>query len=378
MDRRAVIGIDASRLSVGQRTGTETYTYQLLSALARLNIDDPIRLYLNAVESADLASMSGEPVCMPFPRFWTHGRLSWEVLRRPPEVLFVPAHVVPAVHPRTVVTIHDLGYLHEAAAHTPSQRRMLDWTTRWSCHAATRIIAISETTKQDLQTAYHIAADRISVIPHGVDPAFHPRANAEIAAIKQRYHLPDDYILAVGTIQPRKNLGRLAAAMKSVERAGLPHRLVIAGKRGWFAEQVDQEIDASGMRNRVQFINYVAQHDLPALYSGAALFCFPSLYEGFGLPALEAMATGVPAVVSNRGSLPEVVGDAAITVDPLDVDALGEVLATLLRDAPRRAELADQGRRRAQGFSWERTARETLAVLRAVRDGTVSRQSSSM
>lgn len=378
MDRRAVIGIDASRLSVGQRTGTETYTYHLLSALAQLGIEDPVRLYLNADEPPDLAFPLGEPVFMPFPRFWTHGRLSWEMLRRPPGVLFVPAHVVPAIHPPTVVTIHDLGYLHEGAAHPAAQRRMLDWTTRWSCRAARHIIAISEATKHDLQTAYAVPANRITVIPHGVDRSFHPRSEAEIAVVKQRYHLPDAYLLAVGTVQPRKNYDRLAGAMRAVEQAGLPHRLVIAGKRGWLADQVNQAIAATGMHHRVQFIDYVPQTDLPALYSGAALFCFPSRYEGFGLPALEAMACGVPAIVSDRGSLPEVVGDAAMVANPDDVDALGEAMVRLLRDGAERARLVEHGRRRAAAFTWEHTARQTLAVLRGVRDGTFSPGLSSM
>ncbi len=378
MNRSAVIGIDASRLSVGQRTGTETYTCQLLTALAQLDIDDPIRLYLNADEPPDLEHPIGDPVFMPFPRLWTHGRLSWEMLRRPPGVLFVPAHVVPAMHPRTVVTIHDLGYLHEGAAHPAGQRRMLDWTTRWSCHAAAHIIAISNATKRDLQTAYHVSDDRITVIPHGVDPSFHPRSNAEIAAVKQRYQLPDHYLLAVGTIQPRKNYGRLAEAMRAVDQAGLPHRLVIAGKRGWLADQVVQAVDASGMRHRVQFIDYVPQADLPALYSGAVLFCFPSRYEGFGLPALEAMACGVPTIVSDRGSLPEVVGDAAIIVEPTNGDILGTAVVRLLRDGAERGRLVERGRERAAEFTWERTARQTLDVLRAVRDGTFSADSSSM
>jgi glycosyltransferase involved in cell wall biosynthesis len=378
MDRPAVIGIDASRLSVGQRTGTETYTYQLLSALARLDVDDPIRLYLNADQPPDLDPPFGESVLMPFPRLWTHGRLSWEMLRRPPGVLFVPAHVVPAIHPRTVVTIHDLGYLHEGAAHPSAQRRMLDWTTRWSCRAAAHIISISEATKRDLQSAYHVPGDRITVIAHGVDASFHPRSSAEITAVKQRYQLPSDYLLAVGTIHPRKNYGVLAEALRAVEQAALPHRLVIAGKRGWLADQVDQAVDASGMRHRVQFIDYVPQADLPALYSGAALFCFPSRYEGFGLPALEAMACGVPAIVSDRGSLPEVAGDAATIVDPTDANALGAAMVKLLRDGAARARLVERGRKRAAAFTWDHTARQTLDVLRAVRAGTFAADSSSM
>src|SRR5262245_55481878 len=226
-----VIGIDGSRLSVGERTGTETYTFQLLSAVSLLPRDDPIRIYVNAEEPpADLPEV-GASVCMPFPRLWTHVRLSWEMQRRPPATLFVPAHVVPARHPRSVVTIHDLGYLYHPDAHPPTTRRMLHWTTKWSVRAAQRVIAISETTRRDLEEHYRLAAGRITVIPHGVDRRFRPVDSAALAELRTRMHLPDRYILFVGTVQPRKNLARLAAALSLVARDGFPHWLVVAGKR---------------------------------------------------------------------------------------------------------------------------------------------------
>ncbi|MGH2559007.1 MAG: glycosyltransferase family 4 protein [Thermomicrobiales bacterium] len=364
--RSRVIGIDASRLSVAERTGTETYTFNLIHALADLRSNDDFRLYLNAaLPPPDLPPL-GDTVSMPFPRFWTHARLSWEMLRRPPEVLFVPAHVVPVLHPRSVVTIHDLGYLHEPEAHPTAQRRTLDWTTRWSCRSARRVIAISDATRRDLLTHYDVPPDRIIVIPHGVKPT---RASEEdVARVRADHDLPPHFILAVGTIQPRKNLGRLARALSELARAGLEQHLVVAGKRGWLANEVEAEIAHSGASHRIALLGYVADDDLAGLYAAADALCFPSLYEGFGLPALEAMAAGCPVVVSNRGSLPEVAGDAAEIVDPLDVGSIAAGLIRVLTDNARRSVLIERGWQRASTFTWARTARETLGVLRAVRD----------
>jgi glycosyltransferase involved in cell wall biosynthesis len=364
-----VIGIDASRALVHERTGTETYTFELLRALAALNPLDDFELYLNASSAPpDLPPDLGPAVCIPFPRLWTHVRLSARLATRPPGVLFVPAHVVPAFHPRTVVAIHDLGYLHFPEAHPPRTRRMLDLTTRWSIRAAREIIAISEATKADLIRSYGIAPARITVVHHGVDPDFHPRSDAEIAPTLNRLGIEGPYVLAVGTYQPRKNFGRLAAAMEKVAAAGLPHLLVIAGKRGWLAEQVDREIAASGQADRITRLGYVASPDLQALYAGASAFCLPSLHEGFGMPVLEAMASGAPVVTSHSTALAEVAGNAALLVDPLDVDAIDAALVRVLTEPKLARILSANGLERASEFTWRAAAEATLAVLRRVRD----------
>ncbi len=366
MHRPPIIGIDASRLAVGERTGTETYTAQLLHHLPPHLTSETVRLYLNSRELPTEAGAPYEAIRMPFPRFWTHGRLSWEITRRPPDILFVPAHVVPLVHPRSVVTIHDLGYLHEPESHPPASRRHLHLSTRWSVHAARRVIAISTATHRDLVRAYGVPEGKIRVVHHGVGPEFRPASREAVAEMKARLGLPARYVLAVGTIQPRKNLGCLAGAMRSVRECDLPHHLVVAGKRGWLAEVVEREVEASGMAGLVHWAGYVSPADLPALYTGADAFCFPSLYEGFGLPALEAMACGVPTLISDRGALPEVAGTAAIVVDAADEQAIGAALVRLLTDADLRRRLVTQGSARAALFTWDRTAAQTLDILREV------------
>ena len=325
-----------------------------------------MRVYLDGRARTPEVAAPLIPVPMPFPRAWTHVRLSWEMRRRPPDALFVPAHVVPLLHPRSVVTIHDLGFLDEPDAHPAVDRRRLDWSTRWSARSARRIIVPSAATAGDLGRRYGVSADRMVVVHHGVDPVFRPLPAAAIAATRQRLGLPPAFVLAVGTVQPRKGLGRLAEAMGIVARAGLPHRLVIAGKRGWLADQVERDLTASGFGERIVRLGYVPSADLPALYGVADLFCLPSLHEGFGLPALEAMACGVPAVLANRAALPEVAGGAALLVDPTNPAAIGAALVRGLTDAPLRERLRRAGLARVAQFTWERSARATWAVLTEV------------
>lgn len=359
-----VIGIDASRLSVTQRTGTENYTYEILRAMARIAPDEAIRLYLNANALPRGIDLPWKRRMIPFPRFWTHGRLSLEMALHPPKLLWVPAHVIPVVHPKSVVTIHDLGYLHAPDAHPDRQRRMLHGTTRWSARAAAHIIAISEATKRDLVDRYRVAPIKISVAPHGVSDRFTRADDGAIAELRSRLHLPAQFVLAVGTVQPRKNYAELARAVAGMRAAGLPHTLVIAGKPGWMADQVEEEIAQAGLSDLVRFLGYVDDADLPALYSAAEMVAFPSRYEGFGLPALEAMRCGTPVVVSNRGALPEVVGDAALIVD---IDSEREVTLALTRVANTpelREGLIERGLERAADFTWERSAQITLDVLR--------------
>jgi glycosyltransferase involved in cell wall biosynthesis len=369
--RTLTIGVDASRARVAQRTGTEQYSVALLHALMALETPHRWRLYAPGSPPADLLPLPPrwEWRALPFPRLWTHVRLSWEMVRHAPDVLFIPAHVVPLIHPRrTAATIHDLGYLHMPEAHPGRSRRYLDWSTRWSVRAARQVIAVSSATKDDLVQTLHVPAEKIVVIHHGVRADFHRPPESVTAATLARLAIPRPYILFLGTVQPRKNLQRLIRAFGRVVAAGLPHALVIAGRLGWLTEPIQAEVATQGLTERIHFTGYVADADVPALYAGADVFAFPSLYEGFGMPALEAMACGVPVVASNTTSLPEIVGDAGLLVDPLDEAAIADALIAILRDDTLRARLIAAGATRVAQFSWERCARETLAVIEAMSD----------
>lgn len=378
------IGIDASRATREQRTGTEGYCLHLLRALLRLDAENAYTLYYNTPPPPGLLPLpaNARQRVMPFPRLWTHGRLSWEMARRAPDVLFVPAHVLPLIHPRRcVATIHDLGYYHEPDAHPPRQRAYLEWATRYNADNATRIIVDSEATRRDLATLLHVPDDKMRVIHLGVDARFQPqRAAARVAAVKQVYGIAGPYILYVGTVQPRKNLVRLIEAFGRVVQAieggyeGMnPYAtesgqglltLVLVGRKGWGCEPIMRAAEEMELGKRVIFPGYASDEDLPALYSGAELFVMPSLYEGFGLPVLEAMACGTPVVASNVSSLPEIAGDAALLADPADSASLARAIIRVLLDPARAAAMRERGLARARQFTWDACARQTLAVLR--------------
>jgi glycosyltransferase involved in cell wall biosynthesis len=368
-----LIGIDASRATVARRTGTENYSLQLIRGLLRQGAGVYWRLYTNRPAPAGLFE-TRDIRSIPFPRLWTHMRLSWEMVRQPPDVLFVPAHVLPLVHPRrSVVTVHDLGYLSYPEAHKAADRRYLDWSTRWNAAQAAAVLADSQATKDDLVRAYRADPGRVHVIYLGRDEALIAVRDPEgLAAVRGRYGLAERYLLYVGTLQPRKNLSRLIDAFArlvgtpagAAEPAGL--QLVLAGRQGWLYDDLYAQVQRLGLAGRVRFPGYVADADLAALYSGALAFIFPSLYEGFGMPVLEAQACGVPVMTSNNSSLPEVAGDAALLVDPHDVDAIAAAMARLAADPVLRADLAERGLANVKRFSWEKCARETLAVLEQV------------
>jgi len=365
-----LIGVDASRALVAQRTGTEAYSLHLIRAL--LNADSPhrFRLYLNAAAPAGL--FPAVPQCelrvMPFPRIWTHLALSAEMLRDPPDVLFVPSHVLPLIHPRrSVVTVHDLGHRTYPKAHTPTQRWYLEWSTRYHVRCATHLIADSEATKADLVRLYGADPEGVTVAYLGVDPTLRPLRDPDVLSrVRHKYGVAGPYLLYVGTLQPRKNLSRLIEAFGSLMRGGAIDpdlTLVLAGKRGWMSKGILTKAGEVGIAGRVRLTGYVDDRDLAALYSGATLFVMPSLYEGFCLPALEAMACGTPVACSHTSSLPEVVGDAAATFDPHDVEDMAAVIRRVLVDGELRAGLVARGHERCVQFTWSACARTVIDTL---------------
>ena len=371
-----IVGIDASRYPGEIRTGTETYSRELFDAMARLTeFPFAVRSYVNQVDQESLANLSrlGEVRRLPFPRFWTHGRLSIEMLRHRPDLLFVPSHVIPLIHPRSVVTVHDLGYLHEAEAHPVGQRRMLNLTTRWNARVASHIIAISETTKADLIRFYGTPADKITVVHHGISGNFAPAAESDIARVRLAYELPDRFVLAVGTIQPRKNLARLAGAVASLQAQFPGLALVVAGKRGWMADTVLAGIHAALPSALFHELGYVPLADIPAIYSTAPITALVSTYEGFGLPVIEAMACGSPVVISDTPALVEVAGEAALVADAHSISAIAGALKAILAEAGTADRLTTSGLQRAAHFSWDTAARATVGVVDDVLDKRTTR-----
>ncbi len=371
-----LIGIDASRALRAHRTGTERYSLELIRHLLALPeaTKHRWRLYLDAPDAqtrltTHLPNDERVELCvLPARRLWTHRTLAQEVTRRRPDVLFVPAHVIPFVLPArrlpaSVVTVHDLGYHAFPETHTWQQRLLIEGGTRWSVHVAQRVIAVSQATANDLIARYRVPQERIRVIYEA--PAQTAIVTpAQVDAVRQRYQLQRPYALFVGTIQPRKNVARLLQAYDwLVRNTPVAFDLVFAGARGWLSDSLYEQAASMGLAQQVRFLGYIPDDDLPALLKGALFFSFPSLFEGFGLPVLEAQSYGVPVLTSNNSSLPEVAGDAALLVDPTDVDAIANAMLRLSQDEVLRQQLIEAGYANVQRFSWEKAARETLAVL---------------
>ena len=359
-----LIGVDASRITRRQRTGTENYSLYVLRQLLEQDVENAYRLYLSARLPDGLLRTNSRTSTrlIRLPRLWTQVGLSMEMMNNAPDVLFVPSHVLPLVTPRrSVVVIYDVGHRFFPRAHGILEWLYVEWAIRRHVRIATRLLTISESSKRDLVRLYRADRNRIDVAYPAVEPRFRPASNDAIARVRARYGLAENYVLHLGTIKPRKNLPRLLHAFA---QARLPRdvQLVLGGMTTSGGAAVEQAVRETGLGKRIQRLAYVPDEDLPALYSGAGCVAIVSLYEGFGMPSLEALACGAPVVASNRGSLPEIIGDAGVLVDPLDVSSI----AAGLEHGLSRSDLRERGPRRAAAFDWRAAARVTrLALERA-------------
>ena len=350
-----LVGVDASRVTRAQRTGTENYSLNVLRELLAEDERNAYRLYLSQPLPDGLLPLRPRTTTrlIRLPRLWTQLGLSTEMLVSPPDVLFVPSHVLPILTPaRSVVVVYDVGHRFFPRAHGISEWLYVEWAIRRHVRIATRLLTISETSKRDLVRLYGADPARIDVAYPAVDPRFKPASRAG-------HGLNSRYVLHLGTIKPRKNLPRL---IRAFAEAQLPSdtQLVLGGMATSGARGVEQAIAQNRLQGRVKRLTYVPDDDLAGLYSGAACVAIVSLYEGFGMPALEALACGAPLVASNRGSLPEIVADAALVVDPLDVTSIAEGLSRAVNN---QAVLAAAGPARAAEFTWSAAARVTRTAL---------------
>ncbi len=379
----ARIGIDVTS-ALTQGGGIGRYTRELVRALVSLESANQYTLF-----SARVPGIL--PVQRPLPEgpgiahrpaFLNERWLYrvWYRLRLPlPVQLFTgqidlfhsPDFVLPPVSRGipTLLTVHDLSFLHYPHTFPESLVTYLNRVVPWSVARADHILADSESTKQDLINFWSVPAQKISVLYSGVSSAYSPHSDqAALAEVKSRYGLGQaPYLLSVGTVQPRKNYQMLIRAFAPVARR-YPHTLAIAGGKGWLEEEMMAEAARQGIGDRVCFLGFVDDDLLPALYNGASLFAFPSLYEGFGLPVLEAMASGVPAIISSSSSLPEVGGDAALQLPADSVDAWSSGMSAVLGDQARAAAMISAGIIQARRFSWQKAARQLLGIYTALLD----------
>jgi glycosyltransferase involved in cell wall biosynthesis len=283
-------------------------------------------------------------------------------------------HLLPRLdRARSVFTLHDLTFALCPETHATLNRRFLTAMMPVFLRRADRVIADSEYTRQDAVRLYGFPASRVTVVYPGVASRFRPSGPEQVGDVRRKYSLPPRFTLFVGTIEPRKNLTVLAEAHRDLRSRGFEQKLVIVGRKGWLHEGFFRRVHELGLEGEVLLPGFVADEDLPALYTAADLFVYPSIYEGFGLPVLEAMACGTPVVCSDASSLPEVVGDAALLFSPKDTAALCVAMSRALTDASLRDELRAKGLARAAGFTWERTAQQTLAVYYEALEGPRAR-----
>jgi glycosyltransferase involved in cell wall biosynthesis len=355
------------RTVTAPKTGDRTYTLNLSRALAMGDQENEYFFYTwEATGLVHYGRPNVHSVVLPaWPRWtWTPLVFPRDLARRRVDVAHVQ-YIIPPVAPCPVVTtIHDVAFRRFPHLFPLKHRLLLNWLIPLSARHAAAVITVSESTKRDLVEFYQIPLEKIAVTPNAVDPVYQPmdRSQARRSA-QRRLGVPIPYLLSVGVLQPRKNLPRLIRAYNRIA-ASIPQRLVLVGKEGWANEELREAVAEAPPGLEPYFTGYVADADLPTLYAGADLFVYPSLYEGFGLPPLEAMACGTPVLTSNTSSLPEVVGDAGVTVDPRDERAIASAIERILSDARLRERLAEAGIRRAAEFTWERTAQQTVEVYR--------------
>ncbi len=361
------IAIDASRTTRAQPTGTEHYALRLIQALIKANEAQPepyhFSLYFRDQPSRSLFAKSAHVTefVIPFPRLWTQLRLAAALWRAKPDITFVPAHTLPLLFPGAgVVTAHDLGFKRFPAAHPWSQRAYLDFSTSFSQGRAALILADSTATANDLSAIYGTRSDKIRVVYPGIDSDAPPPTAQSIEAARAAYRLPARYFIFIGTLQPRKNIKRLIQAFGRWQREHDQGEtaLVLAGAKGWLFE-------AAWLKSasNVHITGYIDEAHKYGLLAGAIALVFPSLYEGFGFPALEAMYCGAPVIASNTSSLPELVGEAGLLVDPLNVSAIAEAMARCSTDDGLRQRLRRAGYRQAQRFTWAAAAEKTMRAF---------------
>jgi len=364
------IAIDAHSVGTGLG-GNESYATNLIESLAEIDSHNQYTLYVTKKAAVERyrdrwPNFVVRQTLPHSPLVRIPLTLSAELRRRPVDLLHVQ-YTAPPFSPCPIVsTIHDLAFEHLPETFNRRSWMQLRLTVRATAKRAAQIITVSDYSKRDIVETYGISPERITVTHEAASSIFQLiDSEKELQRVRQTYGIEGDYILSVGSIQPRKNLKRLIAAYSSLRQArpgGKLPQLVIVGKCAWLYEETLRAIRELEISKSVILTGYVPEGDLPALYSGAICFVYLSYFEGFGLPPLEAMKCGTPVLVGNRTSLPEVVGDAGVLVDPFEVKEIAGAMETLIGDPDFRSKLSAKGLERARLFDWRETARQTLAV----------------
>jgi len=423
-----IIGIDASRANKTRKTGTEWYSYGLIRLFAQIDKENQYILYTNEPLTGGLLDLSDKSydfntdvkdkpevsdggyqkikspfnnfqakvLKWPFSLFWTQGRLSLEMLFNKPDVLFVPSHALPIIHPKkSIVTIHDIGFdkmdniykKENIGPANKTSRKILNaialiftlgkyrantldylhWTTEFALKHAKKILTVSNFSKQEIVGEYKVDQDKIKVIHNGYNENLYLECtnDIEINDIAKKYGIKSPYFLYIGRIEKKKNIAALVEAF-AIMRDNVDDKnikLVLIGSASYGFDEVNYMIREFGLEHDVIICGWVKEEDLPAIYGGALAFVFPSVYEGFGIPLLQAMSCGVPIVASNVSSIPEVVGEAGLLFNPSYVKSIAEAMEEIFNNKELREKLILLGKERVKNFSWRKSAEETLKEI---------------
>lgn len=356
-----LIGIDGNEANVEKKVGIGEYAFELLKQFEQFGIkNSEFRIYLKNKPRDDMPKeRSGWRYMVIGPKkFWTQFALPLNLFfcKGRPDIFFTPTHYAPrfSLVP-TAVSVMDLSYVHFPHLFKRSDLYQLRNWTAYSVRNASVIFTISQASKNDIIKIYKVREDKVIVTYPGIK-----NQKSNMNEIKKKYEIEGDYVLFVGTLQPRKNIVRLIEAFSRLKN---DIKLVVVGKKGWLYGDILEAPKKFNIENRVKFLDFVPDEDLPSFYKNAVCFVLPSLYEGFGLPVLEAMKYGCPVVTSNVSSLPEVGGDAALYVNPLDVNDIAKNIELIINNEKLRKELIEKGLMQVKKFSWEKTAKETLHAL---------------
>ncbi len=356
------IGIDGSRAFLKQRTGIEEYSYQVIRQLRTRLYKHRVILYLRGTQKVDFTVPSNWRIKkIRFPRLWTQIGLSLELFLHPIDVLFVPAHTVPFFHPKkTIVTIHGLEYEIMPEAYSFFERFYMRFSIKNSCNWARKIISVSKNTKRDLMNLYEIPEEKINLVYEGYEDKTreleleHAR---EIGAMRP-------YLFFVGRLEKRKNIiGIIEAFDLFKEKTGAEHKLVLGGKFGYGEAEIVERIEKSAYKKDIIILGFVKDSRKWQLFKNAEIFLFPTFYEGFGLPVLEAQSQGVPVITSNTSSLPEVANGSAFLVDPTEPKFIADAMIALTQDEKMAEEMVRKGYENIKRFSWENCADLIATVL---------------
>ncbi|MDD5342169.1 MAG: glycosyltransferase family 1 protein [Patescibacteria group bacterium] len=372
------IGIDARSLLIEQKEGMHVYADNVIRQFSKWDRLNSYLLFVDKTVPENIKSQFPDNfhfVTLRPKYFWPQTRLTLRFLikrAKDTDVFYFPTQSMSLWCPKnTLAIIHDVAYLKFPEYFTSWNKFVLSrLTTNFTVRLATKLICVSEQTRKDVIEHYKVPENKIIVIPHGYDPnVFYVRNPEEISQAKNKYGISKKYIAYLGTLQKRKNIVRLIEAYNWLrQNHHIDHQLIIVGKRGWLYQDIFARVKALGLEKDVIFTGYAPINDAAALLSGAGAYVLPSLYEGFGIPVIEAMAAGAPVVVSNTSSLPEVAGQAAEFIqDPYDHLSIARSLWSVINNPARQNDLKQAGFEQAKKFSWEKCARETLDVITSLK-----------